>query len=61
MLKLLDHLSITEGSIYSSYFNSMITLVGTPDELFCDKISWTMLHSDLLTSIDRFSDKVFAR
>ena len=41
----------------SSYFNSVITLVGTSDESFCDKVSFTMLHSDSLTSIDRFSDE----
>ena len=34
--KLLDQLSITEGSICSLSFNSVITLAGTSDELFCD-------------------------
>ena len=36
-------------------FRNNISL--TSDELFCDKVLWTMLHSDLLMSIDRFSDK----
>ena len=51
--------SITEGSLCLSSFNSVITLVGTSDELFCDKVLWTILHSDLLTSIGRLSDKGF--
>ena len=32
-------MTITEGSICSSYFNSVITLVSTSDESFCDKVS----------------------
>ena len=58
LLDQLDPLSTTEGSICSSSFNYVITLVGSSDKLFCDKVSWTMLHSDSLMSIDRFSDKV---
>ena len=57
MLKLLDPLSLTEVSICSLYFNSVITLVVTSDELFCDKVLRMMLHSDSLTSIDRLFDK----
>ena len=49
-------MSVTEGSMCSSYFNYVITLVGTSDEFFCDKVSWMILHSDSLASIDRFSD-----
>ena len=47
-------MSLTEGSIYSSYFNSVITLAGTSDELFCDKVLWTILHnnsSDVPTNV----------
>ena len=40
-----------------SYLNSVIALSGTSAELFCDKVSWTMLHYDSLTSMDWFSDK----
>ena len=50
-------MTLTEGSICSSYFNSIITLVGTSDELFCDKVSLTILHYDSLTSIYIFSDE----
>ena len=58
MLKQLVPFSVTEGSLCSSSFNSVIKLAGTSVELFYDKVLWTMLHSDSLTSLNRFSDKV---
>ena len=58
MLKKLAPLTLTEGSICSLYLNSVIILVGTSDESFCDKFLFTMLHYDSLTSIDRFSGEV---
>ena len=57
MLKYLAPLSLTKGSICSSFYSSVITLVGTSDELFCDKVLLTMLHYDLLTSIYIFSNE----
>ena len=52
---------LTEGYLCSSYFNSVIKLSGISAELFTDKVSWTMLHSDLLTFIYIFSNEVLSK
>ena len=42
-------------------FNSVIVFSDTSAELFCDKFSLTMLHSDSLTSVELFSDKCLCK
>ena len=57
MLKQLVTFWATEGSLFYSSFNYVILFIDTSTELFYDKVSVTMLRSDLLTSVEIFSDK----